>query len=368
MHRWLLLLILLFIPTVPLHAQETQDFTQTYYRATVINLEEQIDEESGSAHSNVILKISDEPRTGEVVSALWSNDTTTTRNFRVATGDNLIISCISQGEEEESCSIVSQQRTKPLVVLLGIFILVIWFITRQQGIRAILAMAIGLGIILWGIVPAIIAGYSPLLVSLLGGILIIVPTLYMSHGFRAKSHIALLSIAAMTLVIGVLAYVFSHSLQLIGMNSEETLYLERNIHLPQVLLGAIILGTLGAVDDLALTQISIVNELYHSNKSLSSTSLYQRAMRIGQDHIASVINTLFLAYVGVSLPLLLLMEQTQLPAFVAIQQEQVATEILRTAVGTIGLILVVPLATYLASLIITRSPHLFPTEDHHHSH
>ncbi|HEY1074325.1 MAG TPA: YibE/F family protein [Patescibacteria group bacterium] len=304
---------------------------------------------------------------GKFIDALWSNNDQTTRNFDVHSGDTLIATC-TLIDKQENCSIVSQQRSTGLILLVILFCIVTWAVTRIHGLRAILSMIIGLAVILFAIVPLIVKGYSPLMVTILGGIIIIVPSLYISHGYKMKSHIALGSIFAMTVVIGLLSLGFSHLLQLIGTGTEEALYLSRDINLQSVLLSAILLGTLGVIDDLALTQISIINELYHSNPSLSASSLYHRAMKIGQDHISSVINTLFLAYAGVSLPLLILIQQSELPAFVALQQEQIATEIMRTIIGTIGLILVVPLASYITAQLIIRKPEKFPAEAHHHSH
>lgn len=366
------LLFCILIPLSHSRAQEEAPVLPTFYPVVVTDVTPYNppleDGTLGNSDASVVtMRVNGTQDKGKTIEALWSNNDQTTRNFKVKSGDKLIATCTTI-ENQESCSIVSQQRNTGLVLLLLLFIGATWAVTRTHGLRAILSMVIGLAVILFAIVPLIVRGYPPLIVTLLGGITIIVPTLYISHGYKMKSHIALGSIFTMTIVIGILSLIFSHTLQLMGMGSEEALYLSRDINLQSVLLSAILLGTLGVIDDLALTQISIINELYHSNPQLSAASLYRRAMKIGQDHISSVINTLFLAYAGVSLPLLILIQQSQLPAFVALQQEQIATEIMRTIVGTIGLILVVPLSSYITARVIVRYPHKFPAEAHHHHH
>jgi uncharacterized membrane protein len=340
--------------------------TPTYYSGAVTKITPQENAVDPSIPGDTVaveLKL----QNGKTVTAPWSNNPEVSRSFIVKEGDKVVAMCTTVNNQE-SCDIMERQRTSGLVWLLAVFLAVIWFVTRKQGLRAAGTMILGLGVILFVIIPLILKGWSPLLVTVVGGIAILVPTIYLSHGFNTKSHIALGSILIAVLGIGILSLIFSNVLHLTGFTGEETNYLSQNINLRAVLLSAILLGALGVIDDIAMTQVSIVNELYHSNRNLSSLALFTRAMSVGQDHIASVINTLFLAYASVSLPLLILIAHNELPFFVALQQEPIATEIMRTLVGTIGLVLVVPLTTYIASQAISRYPERFPAEQHHHFH
>lgn len=367
--RWFAV-VLFFILLTPLfaHAQESPAIVeQKFYHAVVTGVTtENSGEESNGGTVNVELGLTDKPRRDTKVTALWSNDPTS-RNFLVHKGDRVIVSCTIL-ENEETCDIVSRDRSRALGAIFALFLATIWFISRKQGIKALLAMGLSIVIISAVIIPLILNGWSPFIVSLVGGLLILIPSIYITHGLTYKSHTALLAIGVASIIIVILAAFFTGQLQLMGMGSDESLYLNPSINLSGVLLSSILLGTLGVIDDLAFTQVSIVNELYHSNSKLSGRALFLRAMQVGHDHIASVINTLFLAYVGVALPLLILIQQNDIPIGIAIQQEALATEIMRTLIGTIGLLFVVPLATWLAARFILAHPSRFPALDHHHLH
>lgn len=360
-----LLLFLALASSSPVRAQEVPTISEpVYYKAKVTRITP-TSTEGQSDTVAVTLTIAEGTRTGNEVVAFWSNDQQRSRSFRITEGQSLIISCATV-DTHENCDIMEQQRTKGLISLLILFLVVVWLVTKRNGLKAIGAMLIGLLVILFVIIPLILKGWPPLTITILAGAVILIPSIYLSHGFNTKSHIALIGIGVAVCVIGILSLLFSDALALMGSTGEETNYLNPAINLRAILLSAILLGALGVVDDIAMTQVSIVNELYHSNKKLTTGSLFIRAMEVGKDHVASVVNTLFLAYAGVSLPLLILMQQNDLPFWVAINYEPLATEVMRTVVGTIGLILVVPLTTYIAAQAITRYPEKFPAEAHHH--
>jgi uncharacterized membrane protein len=356
-------LSVLMAVTAPLIAR-AQEVVDTYYTATVEEVTPK-PAEDGTPTDTVEVRLNREGQSS--TTAFWSDAQDNPRTFAVKKDDKLIIRCTTI-EGTETCEILSQVRLWPLVMLLALFATIIMAITRKQGVRSLAAMVLGGAVIMLVIVPLLLKGVSPLLVTIVGGVAILFPTIYLSHGFEAKSHIALVSIVVMVILIGLVSMGFTDWLNLMGTGSEEAMYLTSELNLRSILISAMILGALGVIDDLAVTQIEIVSELHHSNPKLSVASLIRRALHIGQSHIASVINTLFLAYAGVSLPLLLLIDQVGVPWWVAVQQEQIATEIMRTAVGTIGLILVVPLATYLAALVVHRRPEWFPLKPHHHHH
>ncbi len=126
------------------------------------------------------------------------------------------------------------------------------------------------------------------------------------------------------------------------------------LDLSGLLLGAIIIGILGILDDISITQSATVRELYNANPNLSVKDVYNRAFSVGKEHMVSLVNTLTLAYAGAALPLLLLFSQSEEDIFLLINKEIFATEITRTLIGSIGLILAVPITTILASIMLSK--------------
>ena len=180
-------------------------------------------------------------------------------------------------------------------------------------------------------------------------------TFYLIHGWTLKAHTAALATLAALALTGILAAVSVNAARLTGMGSEEALFLTQfagsAIDVRGLLLASILIGALGVLDDLTINQISAVFELRQAKPDLPSRGLYRRAMVIGQDHIAATVNTLLLAYVGASLPLLLLFSIFQEPVLAALNRAAIAEEILRTLVGSIGLVAAVPIATAMAAAV-----------------
>jgi len=205
------------------------------------------------------------------------------------------------------------------------------------------------------ILPAILAGGDPVVVSILGSSVLMASTFYLIHGWTLKAHTAALATLAALALTGILAAVSVNAARLTGMGSEEALFLTQfagsAIDVRGLLLASILIGALGVLDDLTINQISAVFELRQAKPDLPSRGLYRRAMVIGQDHIAATVNTLLLAYVGASLPLLLLFSLFQEPVLAALNRAAIAEEILRTLVGSIGLVAAVPIATALAAAV-----------------
>ena len=253
-------------------------------------------------------------------------------------------------------------RIGPLAALLLLFVAAILIVSRGKGLRALVGILISLAIIGGFILPAILAGGDPVLVSILGGFVLMASTFYLIHGWTLKAHTAALATLAAMALTGVLAAVSVNAARLTGMGSEEALFLTQfagaEIDVRGLLLASILVGALGVLDDLTINQISAVFELRQAKPDLPSRSLYRRAMVIGQDHIAATVNTLVLAYVGASLPLLLLFNLFQEPLLAALNRAAIAEEILRTLVGSIGLVAAVPIATALAAAVQRYRGHL----------
>ncbi|MCG2686467.1 YibE/F family protein, partial [Candidatus Parcubacteria bacterium] len=210
------------------------------------------------------------------------------------------------------------------------------------------------------ILPQISAGRDPILVAIVGSLLIIPLTFYLSHGLNRKTTTAVLGTLAALLITGILAKIFTEATHLTGYASEEAAFLqvikEGTINIKGLVLAGIIIGVLGILDDITVAQAAVVQQLKKANPQLKSSQLFTQAMGVGQDHIASMVNTLVLVYAGASLPLLLLFVDNPLPFSQVINYEIIAEEIVRTLVGSIGLIAAVPITTFLASQGPKRNP------------
>lgn len=253
-------------------------------------------------------------------------------------------------------------RIDSILWLVVTFAVMILAISRWKGLRSLISMALSLTIIIGYIIPNILSGRDPLWVSITGSIVLLAVTLYLTYGWTLKTHAAVLSMVIVLLLTGTLAGLFVVITRLSGSGDENALFLlqmlNTQINLRGLLLGGMIIGALGVLDDLVTTQASAVFELHHVNPSLGFRPLFQAAMRIGQDHVAATVNTLVLAYAGASLPMLLMFSLGRGDYGTLINFQVVAEEIVRTLVGSLGLIAAVPLTTVIAILFALRADSL----------
>ncbi|MFH2231842.1 MAG: YibE/F family protein, partial [Patescibacteria group bacterium] len=210
-------------------------------------------------------------------------------------------------------------------------------------------------IILKFIIPEILDGGNPLLISIIGSLFILVLSIYITEGIKKSSTIAIISVLISLVVTGVISVWFTTLTKLTGFASDEAMYLVGlaggNVNIKGLLLAGIIIGALGVLDDVVVSQVSLVKELKEANPKLPKRLVYSQAMRVGISHLSSMVNTLFLAYAGAALPLLILFSIKEPPFFSfhqVINNEIIATEIVRSLTGSIGLVLAVPIATLLA--------------------
>ena len=251
------------------------------------------------------------------------------------------------------------QRDTPLLVLALLFAGAVILLGRWRGLRALAALAVSLSVLLLFVLPAILQGRPPVAVAIVGSAVIMIVALYLSHGANVRTTTALLGTLVSLALTGVLALVFVGATELSGLASEEAVYLQVSsdaINLQGLILAGIIIGSLGVLDDVTVTQASAVWELRKANPAWGFADLYRPALRIGRDHIASTVNTLVLAYAGASLPLLILFTQAQRPLVEVAAGEVVATEIVRTLVGSIGLVASVPVTTALTAAAVAGLP------------
>jgi uncharacterized membrane protein len=244
------------------------------------------------------------------------------------------------------------ERDRPLLLLTIVFLVAVLAFGRWQGLRALLGLGITLGVVVVFIVPAVLDGRDPVVVALSAAVVIMVVTLYLTHGVRPKTTVAVLgTLLALAVTVG-LSWLFIELAALSGLADEAARLASVSsggLSLRGLLLAGIIIGALGVLDDVTMAQASTVFELRRADSHADFGTLFSGAMAVGRDHVAATINTLFLAYAGASLPLLILFSTSPDPLPVIASSELVAVEIVRTLVGSIGLMVSVPVTTALAA-------------------
>jgi len=271
-------------------------------------------------------------------------------------GDKVIVSHIHNIYGEDKYFVIDYYRIPSLYILAIIFVVLVLLINRFTGLRSLLGLTITILVILFFIIPQIVKGQEPLLIAVIGSVIILIATTYLIYGFNKKSHIAILSIAVCLIIAGIFSLIFTNVSKLTGFAEEETIYLVGvqgiNINMKGLLLAGVLIVVLGVIDDVVIAQISTVKEIIGTKNDLSRREIYKKAMRVGVDHTSSMVNTLFLAYAGASLSLLVLFslkDETGLSWQEILNSEFLATEIVRTLIGSIAIAVSVPIATILAT-------------------
>lgn len=259
------------------------------------------------------------------------------------------------GPDGQPQIVVSDWLRRPVLLwAAGLFLLVAGLVGRGKGFRAVLATSLSLVIAIGYVVPQILAGHPPILVSLVGVGGILVLAVYFVHGLSWSTTAALIGTVCAVVLTLLLGIAFSHFAHITGLGSEEAMFISADasqVNLKGLFLAGLLIGALGALTDVTIVQASIVREFAFVNPTMSTGDLYRVGMRVGRDHIGSLVNTLVLAYTGAALPLLLLLYLNGVELARALNLELVASEVVHTLVGSVGLMLAVPLTTFLAALL-----------------
>jgi uncharacterized membrane protein len=274
-------------------------------------------------------------------------------------GDHVRVGDSTPPGGEPSYYVQDYARLGPLTVLLGLFIVAVLGVGRWHGLRSLLGLGASLLVVIKFVIPAILAGASPLAVALVGAFVVMLLTLYLCHGLNLKTTTALVGTAAALCLIALLGVVFSELAKVTGLSSEEAQSVSltvEGLNLQGLVLAGLIIGALGVLDDVTVSQASTVFAVHEADPEQGWPTLFRRAMGVGRDHIASVVNTLVLAYAGASIPLLILFSTSGVAVGEIINGEFVAQEIVKTLIGSIGLVAAVPLTTALAAGIATAAP------------
>lgn len=293
--------------------------------------------------------------------ALNKEVTITDSSFPLEVGDKVYIRYVQTSDGTEYYSIQEPYRLPQLLFLFAIFIVAVLLFGGKQGFLSLLALFISFGVIFKLLFPQILHGGNIIYIATLGALLSLFVVMYLTHGFTRLTTSAYLGCVVSVIVTLIFAKYAIAITSLTGFSSEESVYLniatQGNLDFIALLVGGMIIGVIGVLDDVAITQASVVNELHQANKNLTKVELYTKALKVGKDHMGAVINTLILAYTGASLPLVLLLYTVDTPVLELVNREVITTEIVRSIVGSFGLLLAVPLTTLIAVfLMYNKSP------------
>lgn len=357
-------LVVLWPGGAPGHARTGVGFDQQTRKGTVTRL---VDVSCKAAHAEpatsptggpvsdacqkATIEVASGPDKGTTFTEIVQPDQTR----RYSAGEGLVLAYAPDAPPGLRYSVSDIERGFPLALLAGIFAAVVIAVGRLRGITALVALAVSFGVLSLFILPAILRGDSPLLVAVVGGSAILLASLYLCHGLNARTSVAVVGTLCSLFLIAVLGSWFVDWTHLTGNTSDETGVIHSlypHIQLKGILLAGIVIGSLGVLNDVTVTQTSAVWELRSADPGASWRTLYASGMRIGRDHIASVVNTLVMAYAGAALPLLLLFSIARSGVWQVASSELVAEEVVRTLVGSVGLVASVPLTTLLAALVV----------------
>lgn len=311
---------------------------------------------SGKTHpyQTVKVRIVDGAEKGKELTINYGEQVNLQLSQKVSVGETVVVMKLSS-PEMTTYQIVDKYRLDILIYILLTFFVLVIALNRWKGVGSILGLAISLVVIMGFIVPQILAGRDPFSIIILGSAVILISTMYLAHGFKKATHVAMVSTILSLLCVGVLSMIFVELAKLTGLGSEDAYALQfaqtQPINFQGLLLGGIIIGALGVLDDITTGLSATVTEIKKANPAYTFQELLDRGIRVGSEHTASLVNTLFLAYASVGLPILMfiLINPLSQPLWVIINSEIVAEEIVRTLAGSIGLVLAVPITTVIAA-------------------
>lgn len=344
------ILLVAWLCTFPFAVHAQQEPHVQYLRAEVQEITTSADETM-----SVFLQLEN----GKQVALPYSPQST--QEPLLTEGEGVVLQALHRADGSTEYILLERYRLPWLAALSALFVLFAVGIGGKTGARSVAGLALSIAILGVIVVPAILAGYSPLAVSLAGAFLIASTSIYLSHGIRRRTTLALISILVTLAAATGLAVLSVLWTKLFGIGSEEAMFLQSGpldtVQLRGLLLGGIIIGTLGVLDDIATAQTAAVEELARANSRMGFRGLFRAGFSVGKEHIASLMNTLALAYVGTSLPLLLLFTvDTDTPLWVILNSQFLAEEIVRTLIGSTALVLAVPVSTYLAAQAFSKAP------------
>jgi uncharacterized membrane protein len=313
----------------------------TLYRATVLS----------NSPNALVVELKDGPNEGSEVTVSLENIT----DLRgLHNGADVVV---SDSTKVNGLVYLDIYRVPILIFIIALFVVTVLLVGRRKGMMSLAGLGAGIVVIGWIIIPLIVNGYNSLYVSVLGAYLIAVVSILIAHGFERKTYISLACVLIVLILVTAGSVLVVNVLGLSGIIDEPSYFLQLDhptLDLSGILVGGIVIAALGALDDVVTTQVATVQELKKTDVLLSKNELYKKAILVGSEHIAALVNTLALVYVGAALPLIVTYAFNTPNLLMLFNSEFIATEIARTIIVSIGLVVSVPISTYVAAHIIAN--------------
>jgi len=351
----LFILALLFLIPYKVFAQEMDTPpAQKTYEGVVKNVLEESKNTSGGYYQKLEVEITDKDLKGNILNVENGfGDTPVSQKYKK--GDALVLTGFQSENGEIHLYVSDYIRRGQLLSLFLIFLVLSIVVAGKRGFTSFVGMLITFFIIFSFVLPKISTGSSPILIVLLFSVVVIPITFYLSHGLNTKTTVAIAGTFISLVITVILSALYVNSAKLTGYTTDEASFLQimkgGTINMKGILLAGIIIGFLGVLDDITVSQSAIVFQLKNANRRLNFSDLFKGSMDVGKDHIASMINTLIMVYAGASLPLLLLFTDSSRSFNEVVNYEIIASEIIRMLLGSIGLIIAVPITTLIAAFV-----------------
>jgi uncharacterized membrane protein len=334
------------------------------YEGEIKNVVEEVKNPNGGYYQKLEIEILDKDLRGKVLN-VENGSVETPVSQKYKKGDTLVLTGFKDDSGEVRLYVNDYVRRGQLLSLFLIFLILSVVVAGKRGVTSFIGMAVTFFIIFSFVLPKISTGSNPILVIFTFSIVTIPITFYLSHGLNTKTTVAVVGTFISLLITVVLSVIYVHSAKLTGYTTDEAAFLQimkgGTMNMRGILLAGIIIGFLGVLDDITVSQSAIVFQLKSANKKMGFSELFTRSMDIGRDHISSMINTLVLVYAGASLPLLLLFIDSSKTFGEVINYEIISSEIIRTLLGSIGLIIAVPITTVIAALVASNLDEKIPS-------
>lgn len=326
---------------------------QDVYRATVVQaVERSCEFDAAALCLNVTFQLDEGPDEGQLFVQVFPASPT---QPTFEQSEQVVLAATPGGPPGFEYQFADRERRGVLGWVAAAFAAAVVLLGRWRGVAALAGLALSVIVILWLVLPGLLNGGDPVFVALVGSSVIAFAALYLTHGFGASTDVAVLGTVSALVLTAILSSIVLGLARVSGFSTEEAIFLSffEGVDIRGLVLAGTVLGAAGALDDVTVTQASAVRQIWRANPHMAGSELFRRGLAVGRDHIAATVNTLLLAYAGASLPLLVLFVISGQSLGVVANSETVAVEIIRTLVGSMGLVAAVPVTTWLAARIVT---------------
>lgn len=345
----LLILILLLLGSNVHAIEDNKDIL----KAEVLKVEEY--SKAGITTKAVKVKILEGKYKGKGINIEYIPVKYSSNSYELRKGSRVLIKLSSEQDGRIKANIVNVSREDHLKLLGIIFLVVIIIFGGIKGILSVTSLGISGLVIVKIMIPLIVDGHNPMLVAIVSTIIIILISFILISGFTRKSFVAIIGTVGGTIIAGILAKVFTDLCSITGLASEEVnfliTYMDTVIDYRGLYLSGVLIGAIGVVMDVSMSITSVIFELKTQNPNMNFAELVGSGLKVGRDIMATMVNTLILAYVGGAMPILLVFHFMRMPLGSLVSMEILSTEIIRSLCGSIGLILTIPLTSLVASMM-----------------